>query len=41
MGRPSGDSLPGMGEHLIAYDYGTGGLWAVVIAQSALAIRDK
>jgi hypothetical protein len=30
-----------MDEHLIAYDYGTGGLWAVVIAPSALAIRDK
>ena len=29
------------GEHLVCYDYGTGGLWGVVIAPSASAIREK
>lgn len=29
------------GEYLVCYDYGTGGLWGVLIAVSADAIRAK
>jgi hypothetical protein len=30
-----------LNEFLVAYDYGTGGLWAVVAAPSASAITDR
>jgi hypothetical protein len=40
MGAPLSDILR-LGEFLVCYDYGTGGLWGALIASSATAIAAK
>ena len=41
MTRPTGDLGVCADEFLVCYDYGTGGLWGILIAPSEDAIRAK